>query len=203
VDHPAVAVEALQAGRRRAAQDQVVGPAVLDDDRAGVRGPGEDPDTSRQRHRGPGRDVDRRRDDGDRRLVGQVVGFEAVRVDAGGDQPGAGQPDRPGHDRVARILDDRPPVGAEPETRRDADPDDRAGQDHDLGRLAVGPRVARRRAAIAARSRGSPAGSAVAPLPPDSASVRHSSRSRRSNPEPTLSAPRDPPIAPAPPDRRS
>ena len=139
VDHAAVDVEALEAGRRRAAQDQVVGAAVFDDDRPRGRGPGEDADPSRERHRRACRDVDGRRDDRDRRLVGQVVGFEAVRVDASGDQPGARQPDRPGHHRVARILDDRPPVRPQPEPRRDPDPDDRAGQDHDLGGLAVGP----------------------------------------------------------------
>jgi hypothetical protein len=125
VDHAAVDVEALETGRRRAAQDQVVGAAVLDDDRARGRGPGEDADPPRERHRCPGRDVDRRRDHCNRCLVGQVVGFEAVRVDARGHQPRARQPDRPGHHRVAGILDDRPPVRPQPEARRYADPDDR------------------------------------------------------------------------------
>ena len=140
VNHAAVDVEALEAGRRRAAQDQVVGAAVLDDDRARGRGPGEDADPPRERHRRPGRDMDRRRDDRDRGLVRQVVGFEAVRVDE--PRRRAVAPDSP----IARAITGSPGSSTTarrsgPSQRRAATPIPMTAPDRidDLGRFAVGP----------------------------------------------------------------
>jgi hypothetical protein len=81
VDDATLVVQALEADRRRAAQRQVVGPSVLDDDGAHGRCPGEEPDPARKRHRGTGRRMDRRSDDGHGRFVGERVGAEPLVVD--------------------------------------------------------------------------------------------------------------------------
>ena len=94
---------------------------VLDDDRAGGRRPGEDADAAGERHRRARRDVDgrRRRPRPRPRPAGRRAGGRSRRS-----RPGrASAPDsadRPGDDRVARILDDHPSVGAQPQPRRDA-----------------------------------------------------------------------------------
>ena len=138
VDHPSVLVEALEADRRRTAEDQVVGPRVLDDDGAGCACPGQEPEAAGEGHRYARRELDRRRDHRDSGVAGQLVGPQAVRVDRHDIDLGARDRDRPAEDRIARVFDDDPPVRPEPEPSDGPDADHRARQDDDLGRLAVG-----------------------------------------------------------------
>ena len=164
MDHPAVLVEALEADRRHAAQDQVVGPAVLDDDRAARRRPR----TGRRSRRASGiiapvgtwtvgettaTAASSGRLSGRRPVASIRAGTSVAPVTASArwktGSPGSSTTARrsgPSHSRATAPI----PITAPDSTTTWA------------GSQAA-PRDARRCAAIAARRSGSPAGSAAMP----------------------------------------